>query len=170
MATFAVHLKIFQKPHENLQIILENLNYWLEVFSDPKYCITIYNENVSLPNEFSRHKIIDRQHLRDQSVECKKLEEQIVKSFILSARWKNAASALSFPYWFHQEELIWNIDASDLQAGTNETNYIQQAENYLLDHNLPMFNQDIYLLPNYQFSFGVHLSRTSEMKKIIETV
>lgn len=164
-------LKIYQKPHEKNEEILRHLDFWLNIFKDNKYKIIIYNENIELPEHYySQYQIINRSQIME-NISCQFIQQQINSNNIIADRWKKAASALSFPYFYCKEKYVWNIDASDIMMDGPVNYYLDKIFDCLNKNNLPLLSSDIYLTtPNKSWSFGIHLSEREKMRQLIQAV
>lgn len=170
-------LKIRQR--ETIDLVLKSLNFWLGVFSDPKYKIYIYSEDFPLSEEYNCYNIVNKNILLNNT-QCKKLYNQIHNSRILEPRWRGAAFALSAPYFYNQEnkdQLIYNIDADDILYFGPVKKYFNKLE-MLFEENPNIFtlSQDLHYslhqghfvnFRRHHWSFGVNLSKSDKMKNII---
>jgi hypothetical protein len=161
----------------NLDLVLKSLNFWLGAFSNSKYDITIYSEDIDLPEEYRCYHILRRPDLL-KDMECKKLHELIQNHSFIETRWKPAAFALSAPYFFcKEEELIYNIDGDDCHFIGPIKDYLSKIEDMF--HNrrdLMTLSQDMHYsyhqgdfvkFRKHHWTFGVNISKRKEMKMLI---
>jgi hypothetical protein len=161
-------LKVFKKPHEKIEEIERHIDFWLDAFKNNKYRIIIYNENVELSEKYNKFDVLSRSDVLKNPV-CRVISEKIYASSTLAERWKNAASALAFPYFYFSSEYIWNIDASDIVMDGPIESYLDKIFVALNQYNLPFLSSDIYLTtPNLSWSFGINLAQSHHMNNIIE--
>jgi hypothetical protein len=161
----ACWLKIMKRDKFSMDFIYNNLDFWLKVFDREKYEIYIYNENIEeLSDKYTKYKIVNK---KDVVEKYEKLYDEIVNSKIINNKWKNAAFALAAPYFYLEDELVWQIDADDIILEGKTNYYIDRVEDEL--KNLPVLSSDIYFsVPNNSWSFGITYANRKRFREIVE--
>jgi hypothetical protein len=170
-----VILKI--RMRDSINSVLKCLNFWLGAFDNKdKYEVFIYNENCNLGSEYNSYNVITRAHLLDDPG-CRKLFDKINNSNI-HQRWRGACFALSAPYfWRFSNDLVFNIDADDIQIFGPIKSYLEKVEEAFNDPQIFTMSYDMHysahsvkefsrFRPSH-FTFGVNLGRKKEMHDII---
>lgn len=150
--------------------VYATLDYWLEAFSDPKYDVWIYNENINvLLEKYQGYRQVNRKLIAERS-DCQTITNSINTTSWISDKWRGACFALSIPYWFLDTEFVWNIDADDLRLESSAPikHYLEQVEKELQNQNSPILSSDIYWCVNRQWSFGIALAQRRPFSGLIE--
>jgi hypothetical protein len=173
----AVLLKCRDRGTERYQNIIDNLHFWIRLFSNhEKYKLYLYNENVVLPeyfNTYSQITFLNKQILMNNNEV--KVYQNALNASVISPHWRPTAFALGAIYFYLQEDqILINLDSDDLLLEGSALTYMEKTIDYVKNNNLETLSYDMlysyngkYASKRHHWTMGLNISNSHKMKNII---